>query len=136
MIVRRLAAAFFFLLVIVPLAAWAQGAPGAKPGRALTDQEIRDLLVFNSPWESSSTTPGQLYRYRTTFVMRGNDIVAQVMRYATNEQGDSIVTLKEGRVVWQDTAGADVSVAVEGQELVGSAVSKTSNHTIRFRARP
>lgn len=131
---RRLTASLVLLSLLVPAAACAQGAPA--PGRAPTEQEIRERLVFNSPWESRSTVPGQVYRYRTTFIMRGDDLVAQVLRYATNEQGDSVVTVKEGRVVWQDTSGADVAVALEGDDLVGTAVSKSAKFAVVFKARP
>ena len=58
------------------------------------------------------------------------------MRYATNEQGDSIVTISDGRVAWMDTDGANVSVAVQGDELVGTAISKTSNLNVAFKPRP
>lgn len=135
MSLRHATSILFFLtaLLALPLA-YAQSS--APRGRALSEQEIREVLVWNSPWESRASTPGQVYRYRTHFVMRGGELVAQVMRYATSEQGDSVVSVKEGRVVWQDTSGADVAVAVEGEELVGTARSATTSYSVVFKPRP
>ena len=122
------------LFLIAPHAVLAQ-ANAPQAGRAGADQQIRDLLVFNSPWESRATTPGQVYRYRTNFVVRGGELVAQVMRYATNEQGDSVVSVSDGRLVWQDTDGSKVSVALQGEELVGIAASKTGDTNVVFKPR-
>ena len=133
----RFALAPLLLSVLVASApASAQAQNGPSKGGALSEREIREILVWNSPWESRSTSPGQVYRYRTHFVVRGGELVAQVLRYATSEQGDSVVSVKEGRVIWQDTSGAEVAVAIEGQELVGTANSKTSSFNVLFKPRP
>ena len=123
-------------LLLVLLAAHAALAQTNAPQPALTDEQVRERLVFNSPWESRATTPGHVYRYRTHFVLRGSELVAQVMRYATNEQGDSVVTVSDGRLAWQDTDGGKVTVAFRGEELVGTAASKTGNLNVVFRPRP
>lgn len=132
----RLLLVTLLMLVAAPLSAAQPGAPG-KPARLMTEQEIRDLLVWNSPWDSKSATPGQIYSYRTTFVMRRDELVAEVIRYATSERGDSIVNLQEGRVTWKDTTGADIAVLVEDSgELVGTAISKTTSLKVVFKPRP
>lgn len=66
------------LLLTLALSALAHAQPGAtsKPARTLTEQEIKELLVWNSPWENKS-----IYSFRTTFVLRRNELIAQVMRY-------------------------------------------------------
>ena len=128
------AGALLIALFTPPVVLAQTNAP--QPARTLNEHQIRELLVFNSPWESRATTPGHIYRYRTSFVIRGGELVAQVMRYATNEQGDSVVTMNDGRLAWQDTDGAKVAVAVQGEELVGTAALKSGNLNIVFKPRP
>ena len=123
---------------ISPLA-YGQAAAGPSSGKAassLSEKDVKELLVWNSPWEGRATGPTESYSYRTTFVMRRDELVAQVVRYATNERGDSVVSIREGRAHWQDPAGAEVSVAVEGVgELVGTATSRSTNYSVVFKPR-
>ena len=109
-----------------------------KPPRAMSEQEVRDFLVWNSPWESRTATPGQIYSYRTVFVVRRNELIAEVIRYSNNERGDSVVNVKEGRVLWQDSSGGNVTVALDDiGELVGvAATSPTTNVAVVFKPRP
>ena len=137
---RSIAGAMVFVLsLLAATTAFAQAGPPVKaqPPRTLSEQELRDFLVWNSPWESRTATPGQIYSYRTVFVIRRNELIAEVMRYSNNERGDSVVNLKEGRVVWQDSSGGDVAVSLdEIGDLVGTASSRSTNVSVIFRPRP
>ena len=137
---RSVAAAMVVILsVFISATAFAQGGPGAmpKPPRAMSEQELRDFLVWNSPWDSRTATPGQIYSYRTVFVVRRNELIAEVMRYSNNERGDSVVNVKEGRVIWQDSSGGNVTVALDDVgDLVGTATSPSTNVSIVFKPRP
>ena len=138
--IQSIAGAMVVILsVLISATAFAQRDPGAlpKPPRALSEQELRDFLVWNSPWDSRTASPGEIYSYRTVFVVRRNELVAEVMRYSNNERGDSVVNVKEGRVIWQDSSGGDVTVALDAiGELVGTATSKTTNVSVVFKPRP
>jgi len=125
------------MLLALPVAYAQTGAPPAsKPASVLTDQELRNLLVWNSPWEGSASNSKETIGYRTTFVMRRDELIATVIRYSNNERGDSVVNIREGRVNWQDAAGAEVNVSVEGTgELVGTATSKTTTYAVVFKPR-
>ena len=99
---------------------WAQ-APN-KPPATLSDSELKEVLVWNSPWEGRAEVPGKLYSYRTTFRSRRDLLVVEVISYSTNQRSDSVVTLQNGRLTWQDSNGADVSVALaDAGDLVGTA---------------
>jgi hypothetical protein len=134
------AATVVILSVFFSTTALAQGSAPATakpPARVMSEQEVRDFLVWNSPWDSRTATPGQIYSYRTVFVIRRNELVAEVMRYSNNERGDSVVNVKEGRVVWQDSSGGSVTVAVDAVgELVGTATSASTNVAVVFKPRP
>ena len=104
----------------------AAGTPHAqapvKPPSALSESELKEMLVWNSPWEGRASAPGKLYSYRTTFRTRRDLLVVEVLSYSTNQRSDSVVTLQNGRLTWQDSNGADVSVALaDAGDLVGTA---------------
>jgi hypothetical protein len=122
------------LILIASGAACAQ-APN-KPAAALTDSELREVLIWNSPWEGVATTPGKLYSYRTTFRARRDMLLAEVVSYSTNQRADSVVTMQNGRLTWQDSNGADVTVTLaDAGELVGTASSSGASVPIVLRPR-
>ena len=115
----------------VPGLASAQGA-----GKALTEGQLRELLVWNSPWEGKANPP-QLYSFRTVFRAQREGLVAETVSYATNQRSNSVVTVKDGRLTWQDSNGADVNVAVaESGDLVGTADSAGAKLQVVFKPRP
>ncbi len=115
-------------------------AQAAGPGTvkaALSDRQIGELLVWNSPWEGRTSAPGRLYSYRTVFHIRRDAVVAEVLSYATNQRSDSVVDIRDGRLQWQDSNGADVSVALGATgDLVGTASSRSANLPIVLKPRP
>ena len=134
---KGVCAIFAIVSALISPVAWAQAGAPANPAKVLSEAEIRDLLIFNSPWDSKSTMSGEPYSFRTHFVMRRGELLAQVTRYSNNETGDSIVIVREGRVQWQDSSGGEVSVAVDHVgDLVGTAKSRTTNFSVIFKARP
>ena len=109
----------------------AQGA-----GKALTEGQLRELLVWNSPWEGKATPP-QLYSFRTVFRVRREGLVAETVSYATNQRSTSVVTVQDGHLAWQDSNGADVNVGVaESGDLVGTADSAGAKLQVVFKPRP
>ena len=77
--------------------------------------------------------PPQLYSFRTVFRERRDGLIAETVSYATNQRSNSVVSVAGGRVNWQDSTGAEVSVApAETGELVGTA----GNLQIAFKPRP
>ena len=97
----------------------------AKPVASLTESELKDVLVWNSPWEGKAASPGQFYSYRTTFRARRDTLLAEVVSYSTNQRADSVATVQNGRITWQDSNGADVSVSLaDAGDLVGVASSR------------
>jgi hypothetical protein len=97
----------------------------AKPAASLSESELKDVLVWNSPWEGRATVPGKSYSYRTVFKARRDTLLAEVVSYATNQRADSIVTVDHGRLTWQDSNGADVTVSLaDAGDLVGTASSR------------
>ena len=114
----------------------AHAQSSAKPPSALTDNEIKEVLVWNSPWEGRGAAPNQPYSYRTTFRARRDTLLAEVLSYSTNQRADSVVTLQNGRLTWQDSNGADVSVTLaDAGELVGTASSRETNVPIVLKPR-
>ena len=111
-------------------------ALGQSPAKGpISDQELRTLLIWSSPWEGRAVPP-QLYSYRTVFRERRDALVAETVSYATNQRSDSVVSVSGGRVNWQDSNGAEVSVAQgETGELFGTATSSTANLSIQFKPR-
>ena len=108
----------------------------SKPPATLTEQELREVLLWNSPWEGRAAAPGQLYSYRTTFRARRDTLFAEVVSYSTNQRADSVVTVQNGRLTWQDSNGADVSVILaDAGELVGTASSREANVPIVLKPR-
>ncbi|HEX2826843.1 MAG TPA: hypothetical protein VHP37_10890 [Burkholderiales bacterium] len=107
-----------------------------KPASALTESELREVLVWNSPWEGAASVPGKSYSYRTTFRARRETLLAEVVSYSTNERADSVVTLQNGRLTWQDSNGADVTVTLaDAGELVGTASTKNASVPIVLKPR-
>lgn len=127
MILRAaLAALAATTIALASAAAHAQAL--AKPPSAMTESELKEVLVWNSPWEGRATAPGKLYSYRTTFKSRQNLLLAEVISYSTNQRSDSVVTMQNGRLTWQDSNGADVSVALaDAGDLVGIATTGGAN---------
>jgi len=118
---------------------WVSAAPAAlaqSPAKGpVSDQDLRTMLIWNSPWEGRALPP-QLYSYRTVFRERRDALVAETVSYATNQRSDSVVSVSGGRVNWQDSNGAEVSVAPgDSGELVGTATSSTANLSIQFKPR-
>ena len=100
----------------------------SKPPSALTDNELREVLIWNSPWEGRGVMAGTNYSYRTTFRNRRDTLLVEVVSYSTNQRADSVVTMQDGRVTWQDSNGADVSVTLaDAGQLVGTASSREAN---------
>ena len=127
-------------LCIAMMAALAAGtvhaqAPTKAPAE-LSEKELREVLVWNSPWEGRAASPGQLYSYRTTFRTRRDTLLAEVVSYSTNQRADSVVTLHDGRLTWQDSNGADVSVSLaDVGDLVGVARSREAQLAIVLKPR-
>jgi hypothetical protein len=114
-------------------AAYAQQA-GMKTA---SEQELKQLLVWNSPWEGKAQAHGRLYSYRTVFHVRRDAIVAEVISYSTNQRSDSVVDIRDGHLKWQDSNGAEVSVALaDGGDLVGTATSQNAAVPIVLKPRP
>jgi hypothetical protein len=129
-----LAAAATTLTLCVAGATHAQ-AP-AKPPSAMSESEIKEVLVWNSPWEGSASVPGKLYSYRTTFKARRDLLLAEVISYSTNQRSDSVVTMQNGRLTWQDSNGADVSVTLaDAGNLVGTASTHGTDVPIVLKPR-
>ena len=123
--------------VLAALAALSLPGMAAAPDmRALSEAEVREHLVWNSPWEGRANPP-QLYSFRTVFRKRGDRLIAETVSYATNQRSASVVTVQKGRIGWQDSSGADVDVAVgQSGELIGTAISTDKNLQIVFTPRP
>ena len=124
-------------LALLAFAAWslpdmalAQGTP------ARSDTDVREHLIWNSPWEGRASPP-QLYSFRTVFRKRRDGLIAETISYATNQRSASVVTLQDGRIAWQDSNGADVNVAVAATgDLEGTAISRENTLQIVFKPRP
>jgi hypothetical protein len=122
---------FTLALTLALAAGVAHAQAPTRPTAALSEQELTEVLVWNSPWEGRAAAPGQLYSYRTTFRTRRDALVAEVVSYSTNQRADSVVTLRDGRLTWQDSNGADVSVSLaDVGDLVGTATSREANVAI------
>ena len=107
----------------------------AKP--PLNEAELKELLIWNSPWEGRSTTPPGLYSYRHIFRQRRDALVAEVTSLSTNQRSDSVVVIRNGALNWQDSNGADVNVSPSPSgELVGTAKSHDLQVPIILRPRP
>lgn len=112
-------------------------AATANTRAPLSEQDIRNVLIWNSPWEGRTSTPGRLYSYRTIFLVRRDALVAEVLSYSTNQRSDSVVNIRDGRLNWQDSNGADVNVALgELGDLVGTARSQNAELPIVLKPRP
>jgi hypothetical protein len=116
----------------LPAAAGAQAV--SKP---VSEQDLRNHLIWNSPWEGRASTPPGLYSYRTVFRERRNMLIAEVQSYSTNQKGDSVVNFSDGALTWQDSGGAEVNVLFgDSGELVGTARAKERSLPIVLKPRP
>jgi hypothetical protein len=105
--------------------------------KTASEPELKQLLVWNSPWEGKAQAPGRLYSYRTVFHVRRDAIVAEVISYSTNQRSDSVVDIRDGHLKWQDSSGAEVNVALaDGGELIGTATSQNAALPIVLKPRP
>jgi hypothetical protein len=119
-----------FAVLVLPDMALAQGTP------ARSETDVREHLIWNSPWEGRASPP-QLYSFRTVFRKRRDALIAETISYATNQRSTSVVTLQDGRIAWQDSNGADVNVAVATTgDLEGTAISRENTLQIVFKPRP
>lgn len=116
----------------------ATGAAAAQGlSKPVTEQDLRNHLIWNSPWEGRASTPPNLYSYRTVFRARSDTLIAEVQSYSTNQKGDSVVNFRNGALIWQDSGGAEVNVLVgESGELVGTARAKEGSLPIVLKPRP
>jgi hypothetical protein len=130
--------AFCVLLATCSLlpAGAAQAQAASKPAATLTENELREVLLWNSPWEGQAAAAGQLYSYRTTFRTGRDTLLVQIVSYATNQRSDSVVTMHDGRLTWQDANGADVIVSLaDAGDLVGTANSRNASLPIVLKPR-
>ena len=128
------AAAAILVMTLGAGAAHAQ-APN-KPPSALTENELKEVLIWNSPWEGRGVMAGTNYSYRTTFRARRDTLLVEVVSYSTNQRADSVVTVQNGRLTWQDSNGADVTVTLaDAGELVGTASLRDATMPIVLRPR-
>ena len=119
-----------FAVLLLPNVALAQGTP------ARSEADVREHLIWNSPWEGRASPP-QLYSFRTVFRKRRDDLIAETISYATNQRSASVVTLQDGRIAWQDSNGAEVNVAVAATgDLEGTAISRENTLQVVFKPRP
>ena len=130
---------FVRLSIAMMVALAAGGVHAQAPAKApseLTEKELREVLVWNSPWEGRAVDAGQHYSYRTTFRARRDTLLAEVISYSTNQRADSVVTVHDGRLTWQDSNGADVSVSLaDAGDLVGVAKSPKAHTLIVLKPR-
>ena len=113
-------------------AASAQGA--AKP---LNEKDLKEILIWNSPWEGRSTNPPGLYSYRHVFRQRRDVLIAEVTSLSTNQRSDSVVYFRNGALNWQDSNGAEVNVALGASgELIGTAKSRETDLPMVLKPRP
>ena len=111
-------------------------AAAQAPAKPATDEDVRNLLVWNSPWEGRATPP-HTYSFRTVFRVRRDSLIAETVRYSTNQRSDGIVSIAGGQVKWEDSDGAEVTVSLGTTgELVGTAKSSTASVPISFKPRP
>ena len=111
-------------------------AAAQAPAKTATDEDVRNLLVWNSPWEGRATPP-HTYSFRTVFRVRRDSLIAETLRYSTNQRSDGIVSIAGGQVKWEDSDGAEVTVSLGTTgELVGTAKSSTASVPISFKPRP
>src|SRR5688572_9739738 len=122
------AAAIAMLALLSVAAAQVAAAQGVAAKPPLSDNELKEMLIWNSPWQGRSTNPPGLYSYRHIFRQRRDALVAEVTSLSTNQRSDSVVNIKDGALYWQDSNGADVNVALGASgELVGTAKSRDLN---------
>lgn len=103
----------------------------------MNEQELRNHLIWNSPWEGRAATPPQVYSYRTVFRARRDALVAEVVSYATHQKADSVVRFSPGAASWHDSGGSEVNVLLgESGELVGTARANEGSVPIVLKPRP
>ena len=112
------------------------GAAAAQaPAKPATDEDVRNLLVWNSPWEGRATPP-HTYSFRTVFRVRRDSLIAETVSYTTNQRSDGVVSIAAGHVKWEDSNGAEVNVSLGTTgELVGTATSSAADVPVSFKPR-
>ena len=111
-------------------------ASAQAPAKPATDEDVRNLLIWNSPWEGRATPP-HTYSFRTVFRQRRELLIAETVRYSTNQRSDGVVSIAGGQVKWEDSDGAEVTVSLGTTgELVGTAKTSAANVPISFTPRP
>ena len=134
MSVRTVAVAMLALLSLAAAQVAAAQAPAKLPAN---DNELKEMLIWNSPWQGHSTNPPGLYSYRHVFRQRRDALVAEVTSLSTNQRSESVVNIRDGALTWQDSNGADVYVAPgKAGELVGTAKSRELSLPIVLTPRP
>lgn len=124
---------FFAILACIAVLATQNVSAQDKPVRS--EPELREHLIWSSPWQGRSVTPPGLYSYRTVFRQRRDALIAEVTSLSTNQKSDSVVTLREGALSWQDSNGAEVNVTLGATgELVGTARSTDAQLPIVLKA--
>src|SRR5688572_27829860 len=109
MSVRGVAVAMLALSLFAAAPFAAAQAPAKPPA---SDNELKEMLIWNSPWQGRSTNPPGLYSYRHVFRQRRDSLVAEITSLSTNQRSDSVVTVRDGALSWQDSNGAEVAVAL------------------------
>lgn len=113
---------FVAILACIPLFAAQHVSAQDQPRN---EQDLRELLIWSSPWQGRSARPPGLYSYRMVFRQRRDVLIAEVTSLSTHQRSDSVVTIREGALNWQDSNGAEVNVAMgTAGELVGTAKSQ------------
>lgn len=124
------------IVAVLAVGGSAPASAQATPRPAMSDQDLRNHLIWNSPWEGRAAPPN-LYSYRTVFRAQRETLIAEVLSYSTSQQANSVVNLSGGNLVWQDSGGAEVHVLVgESGELVGTARARENSVPIVLKPRP
>ena len=125
-------------IAMLALLAFGSTQPSAAQvgGKPASDHELKEMLIWNSPWEGRSTNPPGLYSYRHVFRQRRDGLIADVTSLSTNQRSSSVVNIRDGTLNWQDSNGADVNVALGASgELVGTAKSRETDLPIVLKPR-
>ena len=94
------------------------GAAASASATQPVGDELIELLIRKSPWDATVET----WSYRTTFLRKGEAIIAHVIAFYSNDRADSPVRINGGEINWQHPSGADITVRLNDKgELVGTA---------------
>lgn len=129
-------AVFVAMLALLALAA-APAALAQGVAKPVDENGLKEILIWNSPWEGRAMTPPGLYSYRHVFRQRRDVLIAEVTSLSTNQRSASVVYFREGALNWQDSNGAEVNVALGASgELIGAARSREADLPITLKPRP